>query len=245
MEIEGTKYLRHPPPMKARNRDQRKYCQFHRDHGYDTEQCIQLKNKIEALIRRGYHEKYRREPPTQPLLNRRSQTTEEAVNNQPIMGVINMITRRLDRRATSDEESMKRSRLHDVIIFSKEDARRIQTFHDDAVVVLATIANYDVKRLLIDNGSSTDVLFYSIFSRMKLSIDRLRKISTLLVNFTGDAVTVEGEITLPVIAGIEPQQSTIFITFTVVRVPSAYNVILERSGLNILRAIVSTYHLLV
>ena len=34
-------------------------------------------------------------------------------------------------------------------------------------------------------------------------------------------------------------------TFTVVQVPSAYNTILERSGLNTLRAIVSTYHLLV
>ena len=34
---------------------------------------------------------------------------------------------------------------------------------DDAVVVSTTIANYDVKRILIDNESSTDVLFYSTF----------------------------------------------------------------------------------
>ena len=33
--------------------------------------------------------------------------------------------------------------------------------------------------------------------------------------------------------------------FTVIQVPSAYNDILERPGLNALRAIVSTYHLLV
>ena len=156
-----------------------------------------------------------------------------------------MITRRLDRRATFDEESMKRSRLHDVITFSKKDARRIQTLHDDAVIVLTTIANYDVKRLLIDNGSSTDILFYLTFFRMKLSIDWLRKISTSLVGFTEDAVTVEGEIILPVTTGIEPQQSTIFITFTVVWVPSTYNAILGRSELNILRVIVSTHHLLV
>ena len=75
-----------------------------------------------------------------------------------------MIARRLDRGATFDEESTKRPRLHDVITFSKEDARKIQTPHDDAVVVSATIANYDVKRILIDNESSTDVLFYLTFS---------------------------------------------------------------------------------
>ena len=34
-------------------------------------------------------------------------------------------------------------------------------------------------------------------------------------------------------------------TFTIIQVPSAYNAILRRPGLNILRAIVSTYHLLV
>ena len=58
---------------------------------------------------------------------------------------------------------MKHLRLHDVITFLEEDARRIQTPHDGAVIVSATIVNYDVKKILIDNKSSTDVLFYSTF----------------------------------------------------------------------------------
>ncbi|XP_010907809.1 uncharacterized protein [Elaeis guineensis] len=202
--------------MKARSRDRRKYCRFHRDHGHDIEQCIQLKDKIKALIRCSYLEKYKREPLTQPPPNRRPQMTEEAMNNQLTIGVINMITIKLDRRETFDEESMKQPRLHDVITFSEKDARGIQTPHDDAVIVSAIIANYDVKKILIDHESSTDILFYSTFSRMKLLIDQLRKISTPLVGFTGDAITVEGEITLPLTTEIEPQQSTIFIIFTVV-----------------------------
>ena len=56
---------------------------------------------------------------------------------------------------------------------------------------------------------------------------------------------MEGEITLPLTAGIDPQQSTILMTFTVVRVSSTYNTILGRSELNALRAVVSTYYLLV
>ena len=102
-----------------------------------------------------------------------------------------------------------------------------------------------VKRILVDNGSSVNVLFYAVFSRMDLSNYRLREISTPLVGFTRDSVQVEGEITLPTTVGTSPRLSTVFLTYTVVRIPSAYNAILGRPGLNALWAIVSTYHLLV
>ena len=35
-------------------RDNTKYCEFHRDYGHRTDDCIQLKREIEYLIRRGY-----------------------------------------------------------------------------------------------------------------------------------------------------------------------------------------------
>ena len=156
-----------------------------------------------------------------------------------------MISRRLDRGTTAGEESTKQPHQDNVIIFTDEDAPGIQTLHDDAVVVSMTIANYDVTRILVDNGSSTNILFYSAFSQMRLSTDRLRRVSTPLVGFVGETVAVEEKIILSVIAGVESRQSTVHMTFTVIQVPSTYNAILGRSGLNVLRAIVSTYHLLV
>ena len=65
------------------------------------------------------------------------------------------------------------------------------------------IVNYDVKKILVDNRNSIDVLFYSTFFRMRLSTDRLRRVLTPLVGFTGDVVTVEEEITLSLTTGTE------------------------------------------
>ena len=53
----------------------------------------------------------------------------------------------------------KRQRIEESITFTEEDARGVQFLHNDAVVVSLIIANYDVRRILVDNGSSADILF--------------------------------------------------------------------------------------
>ena len=46
------------------------------------------------------------------------------------------------------------------IVFIDGDARRLHHPHDDAIVITLAIANYTTKRVLIDNGSSADILYY-------------------------------------------------------------------------------------
>ncbi|RWW42395.1 hypothetical protein BHE74_00052059 [Ensete ventricosum] len=47
--------LRTPNPIRTKigGRDKRRYCRFHCDYGHDTEECNNLKNQIEDLIRQG------------------------------------------------------------------------------------------------------------------------------------------------------------------------------------------------
>ena len=40
--------------LNPAKRDNTRYCEFHRDYGHRTDDCIQLKKEIEYLIRRGY-----------------------------------------------------------------------------------------------------------------------------------------------------------------------------------------------
>ena len=86
-------------------------------------------------------------------------------------------------------------------------------------MVSLNIANYDVRRILVDNENSTDILFYDAFSRMSILDGHLRPISSPLVGFTDDAVPVEGVITLTVAAGRYPRQSRALVNFLVVKAP--------------------------
>ena len=55
-EVRNEQFLRWPTQMKSdpATRDNTKYCEFHRDYGHRTDNCIQLKREIEYLIQRGY-----------------------------------------------------------------------------------------------------------------------------------------------------------------------------------------------
>ncbi|XP_038975276.1 uncharacterized protein LOC103696981 [Phoenix dactylifera] len=142
------------------------------------------------------------------------------------------------------EAASKRQRMWDAISFLDADLRIIQTPHNDAVIVSLIIVNYGVKRILVDNASSLDVLFYDAFQQMKLRAEQLRKVNTPLVGFSGDFVPVESVIKLLITAREEPQSNTLRLDFLVVRVCSAYNAILGQPGLNAFRVVESTYYLL-
>ena len=60
MEIEKDKDVRWPKPlrMEGERKNQHLYCRFHKDNGHNTDDCRQLKDEIEFLIRRGKLDKY-------------------------------------------------------------------------------------------------------------------------------------------------------------------------------------------
>ena len=55
-EVRNEQFLRWPTQMKSdpATRENSKYCEFHRDYGHRTDNCIQLKREIEYLIRCEY-----------------------------------------------------------------------------------------------------------------------------------------------------------------------------------------------
>ncbi|XP_059623107.1 uncharacterized protein LOC132266270 [Cornus florida] len=131
-----------------------------------------------------------------------------------------------------------------VITFSEEDDKGIHQPHDDPLVVSMVIVNFTVRRILIDNGSSADILFIGVYDKLKIGRENLRPMKSPLVGFSGDKVYPLGAVTLPVTAGANPKQVTVMVDFLVVDCPSSYNIILGRTTFNAMKAITSTYHLL-
>ena len=131
------------------------------------------------------------------------------------------------------------------IEFSEDDARRLHHLHDDALVVNLQIGDYNMHRVLVDNGSSADILYYSAFQQMRIDREQLTLTNAPLVGFKRTRVFPLGAITLAMRAGDYPQQITREVTFLVVDCSSAYNAILERPTLNSWKAVTSTYHLMI
>ncbi|GMN72562.1 hypothetical protein TIFTF001_056023, partial [Ficus carica] len=129
------------------------------------------------------------------------------------------------------------------ITFTDDEADRLLHPHNDALVGEIRVANNVVRRVLIDNGSSADVMFMDAFSRLKIEGAELTPAKTVLYGFAGDCVRAAGTIRLPVTVGDGPEKATRMVEFIVVDRPSVYNVILGRPTLNALKAVVSTYHL--
>ena len=50
-----------------------------------------------------------------------------------------------------------------IIRFSEEDARHLHYPHDDALVINIRVGDYNMHRVLVDNGNSVDILYYPTF----------------------------------------------------------------------------------
>ncbi|XP_075486336.1 uncharacterized protein LOC142525939 [Primulina tabacum] len=170
----------------------------------------------------------------------------------PIRGVIKMISggstdgdsnrarKARDRRVCLEVDG--RNRSEPVISFGPEDLRGVSLPHNDALVIQARVANYDVLRVFVDNVSSVNVIFKEALVQMDLHEYPLEVVATALFGFAGHAVYPEGEITLPLTLGSGDLRKTVMIVFTIVDAPSSYNVILGRPAMNEMRAVASTYH---
>ena len=88
-----------------------------------------------------------------------------------------------------------------IIEFSKEDARRLHHPHDDALVVSIRVGEYNTHRVLVDNGSSADILYYPAFQQMMIDREQLVPMNTPLVGFGGTRIYPLGAVILSVTVG--------------------------------------------
>ena len=139
----------------------------------------------------------------------------------------------------------KLPRLDTTITFSDSDMKDGHHPHDDPLVIKAIVANKMVHRVLVDNGSSTDIIFASAFDKMGIGREKLEPVNTYLHGFSGERVLPLGPIQLVLTLGDPPCQAMTTVRFPIVDAPSTYNILLGRPSLNAIRAIPSAYHMVI
>ena len=178
-----------PPPMRAtpdqRNRSLR--CDYHRDHGHETNRCHILKFLVEKLIRAGHLRRYIREPTrgtkTTPAVDREIAGAEHPSQPQPTINFIlgglvdHQYQSKRQRRRMISAASAK-AQINTVntprssaaiqpvdgpISFPPINPTRVITPHYDALVLTLCINNFDVHKVFVDPDSAVDLLHLPAF----------------------------------------------------------------------------------
>ncbi|KAK1391928.1 hypothetical protein POM88_010984 [Heracleum sosnowskyi] len=163
IEIAKEEDIKWPKPMRAdlSKRNQNQFCRFHKEVGHDTDDCRQLKDEIEFLIRRGKLSKFTKDGSQgsqrgnyeRKDYDRRDNDQDR--NPKPRGPVINMIFG--GPTAAGTEVSLG---------FDDSDLEGVKFPHDDPLVIVPVIGNSETKRVLVDNGASVDILFHDAFIKM-------------------------------------------------------------------------------
>uniref|UniRef100_A0A2N9I089 Reverse transcriptase domain-containing protein n=1 Tax=Fagus sylvatica TaxID=28930 RepID=A0A2N9I089_FAGSY len=254
------------PPKMVGNpalKDGNLYCSYHRERGHMTENCHLLKVHLEKLASAVHLDQYINRD-----LSSKKETGPDARQpqslNTPSAGIIHVIHNpscsavsspscrsKMQkaahlRRSFSIQDaahpapmySVNRGNTEQVISFSDNDLRDVQLSHNDPLVVTLRIGNYDVQRVLIDQGSFAEVMYQDLYGKLGLVEAELTGFTTPIFGFSGEPVIPLGKIVLPVLAGPINLQTE----FIVVQASSPYNAIMGRDWLHRMKAIPSTLH---
>jgi hypothetical protein len=241
-------------------RDPNKYCSYHRDKSHMTERCYSLKQHLEELAKAGHLRRYIGDGQRQHY----HEGPTVAHNTKPAVRVIEMIhtSRRNGQSHDRLRSDLKKAQhLREVfqvaegsviskkprtdfpnsekhIFFSNEDLRDVQTPHDDPLVIKLRIRDSDVKRVLIDQGSCSEIMYPVLFHGLGLKQSDLQPYNAPLVGFSGESIRPMGQITMTVHTGLINLDTE----FLVIDVPSPYTAIMDRRCLHRLKAVPSSLH---
>ena len=166
--------------------------------------------------------------------------SERETPSRPPLGTINVIfaapsrtgscpSRVMSVACMSSEDTSrepKRARLERPLVLGFSDEDKIGTIqpHDDALVITLRIGGYDVKRVMVDQGSAAEIMYPDLYKGLSLRAEDLTPYSSPLVSFEGKIIIPKGQIRLPVQTGSE----TVEVDFIVVDVYSPYTAIVAK-----------------
>jgi len=107
------------------------------------------------------------------------------------------------------------------------------------MVITIKLKNYAVKKVLIDQVSSIDILYWTKYQKLQLPSNVMIPYDEPIYGFSGEKVSTRTYIDLYTVFWECTQTKTIPICFLIVDAPTSYNVLLDWPSLNTLGVVVS------
>ena len=212
-KVKNESFFKWPNKMvgNPEKRNRNLYCQYHRDHGHTTEDCRSLWDHLDQLVREGklmqlLHHSSR-------LGGQTNFQSERETLSRPPLGTINVIFAAPGRTGSCSSKVMsmarlssedtchepKRARLEQPLVMGFSDEDKIGTIqlHDDALVITLRIWGYNVKRVMVDQGSAAEIMYPDLYKGLSLRAEDLTPYSSPLVSFEGKVIIPKGQIRLP------------------------------------------------
>nr|GEW92621.1 reverse transcriptase domain-containing protein [Tanacetum cinerariifolium] len=141
------------------------------------------------------------------------------------------------------EEAVASGRLVDLVKDIRQGGQESKGSAKGKEKVVNMVRSQGVRRIHVDGGSSSEVMYEHYFRNLSYQIgSRLKESLIPLVGISGEVSYSMGVIDLEVTIGECERNRTVIIEFTVVKSPSPYNALLGRTGMRSLRALASTIH---
>ena len=105
---------------------------------------------------------------------------------------------RLSVEESNSKPKRVRVEIRPALSFSDEDKIGTIQPHDNTLVVTLRIGRYDVKKVMVDQGNSVEIMYPDLYKGLNLKPEDLTAYDSPLVSFDGKVIIPRGQIRLPV-----------------------------------------------
>jgi len=176
------------------------WCEFHEAIGHHINNCLALGYQLDELVKNGFLKVYFAGSTT---ITVPATPEEDQAHEVPIHGEVHTISGGFSGGGPTASQRKKYMRSVSTVaeefpddpweldlVFTRADLRDVVPHDNDPVVISVVTAGRRVHRVLVDQGSSADVMFWSTFNKLQLSPNLLRLYTGCLYGFADNPVEV-------------------------------------------------------
>nr|GEV45284.1 reverse transcriptase domain-containing protein [Tanacetum cinerariifolium] len=225
-----------PLPMvtPVEKRSSNKFCDFHNDKGHIMDECMQLKNQIEELVRAGKLSHLIKEIKHERDQSKVEKKETPAKDKPAAIYMIQSWQRMTRQKVTQSFERVREITFPPLATSSGAEG---------PLVIEAEIGGHMIHRMYVDGGSSMEVLYEHCFNRLLPEVkNQMVPTTTSLTGFSGETIWPLGQLRLLVTIGDADHSTRAWMNFMIVRSLSPYNGIIGRPTIKEIQAVPSTAH---